>query len=281
MSAKLLAGTALAQKKLIACKKLLAALAVSGVTPTLGIVLVGDDPASVTYVGIKQKRAQEIGMGFVLRRLPGSATQKAVLGEIEALNRDPGIQGVIVQLPLPRQINTDIILNAIEREKDVDGLGRHSPYQPPTPTAILALLHHYGIALASKRVGIVGYGRLVGQPLAQRLQELGISHTVYTRERGNMLQCCMFDDVVIAATGEKVIFTRQIKPGAVVVDAAKDVDFDGVRAVAGALTPPSGGVGPLTVAALLENVVEAASRFARSKHSLSARSKPSHPTQRR
>ena len=267
MSARILEGTSVAAKRLQKLKPRLALLKKNGVTPRLAIILVGSDPASLVYVGMKQERAKEIGIDAKLYHMPETVSQGEAERLIAKLNLDATVHGIIVQLPAPKRWDVDRLVQAIAPEKDVDALGSQRFFSHPTPQAILALLAAHNISLKGARIALIGYGRLVGRPLSKVLESMGVAHTVYSPLHDNIDQCCLKEDIVISATGKKVITPDKIQPGAVVVNAAQDLDFDDIKEVAGALTPPKGGVGPLTVALLLENVVLAASRFARSKAS--------------
>ncbi len=261
MSARILEGTSLAAERLQKLKPRLALLNKNGVTPRLAIILIGSDPASLTYVGIKQERAKEVGIDAKLYHLPKNASQDEVERLIATLNLDVTVHGIIVQLPAPKEWNIDQLVQTISAEKDVDALGSQRFFFHPTPQAILALLAAHNISLKGTRIALIGYGRLVGRPLSKLLESMGVAHTVYSPLHGNVDQCCLKEDIVISATGKKVITSDMIQPGAVVVNAAQDLDFDDIKEVAGALTPPKGGVGPLTVALLLENVVLATERI--------------------
>jgi methylenetetrahydrofolate dehydrogenase (NADP+)/methenyltetrahydrofolate cyclohydrolase len=265
VSARILEGTSLAAKRFEKLKPRLALLKKNGVTPQLAIILIGSDPASLTYVGVKQERAKEIGIDAKLYHMPENVSQGEVERLIAQLNSDATVHGIIVQLPAPKEWNIDQLVQTIVAEKDVDALGSQRFFNHPTPQAILALLTAHNISLKGKRVALIGYGRLVGRPLSKLFESMGIAHTVYSPQHGNVDQCCLKEDIVISATGKKVITPDKIRPGAIVINAAEDLNFDDIKEVAGALTPPKGGVGPLTVALLLENVVLAASRQTRGK----------------
>ncbi len=265
MSARILEGAPIAQTRLEALKPRLEELKKQGITPRLAIILVGEDPASRTYVGIKQERAREIGIEARLYHFVDTVAYDVVARAIGNLGKDAAIHGIIVQLPVPKSWDVDRLVRTIAPAKDVDALGSQRYFSHPTPQAILTLLHAHAISLTGKRVALIGYGRLVGRPLSKLLESMGVAHTVYSPRHGNVDQCCLKEDIVISATGKKVITPDKIQPGTIVVNAAEDLDFDDIKKVAGAVTPPKGGIGPLTVVLLLENVVLAASRLARSK----------------
>ena len=261
MSARILEGTSLAAERLQKLKPRLTLLKKNGITPCLAIVLIGADWASQTYVGLKQERAKEIGIDAKLYHMPETVSQGETERLIAKLNSDVTVHGIIVQLPAPKKWDVDRLVRAIAPEKDVDALGSQRFFNHPTPQAILALLKAHHISFKGKRVALIGYGRLVGRPLSKLLESTGVAHTVYSPSHGNIDQCCLKEDIVISATGKKVITPDKIQPGAVVVNAAEDLNFDDIKEVAGALTPAKGGVGPLTVALLLENVVRASERI--------------------
>ncbi len=285
MTARIIDGKALAAAIREEVAARVRALSDRGITPGLAAVLVGDDPASKIYVGSKQKAAAEVGM--VSRRvdLPASATEDEVLAEVRSLNEDPGIHGFIVQLPLPKQVSELAVQLAIDPEKDVDALAPVSvgllargmaPYAPATPAGIVEMLVRTGVEISGADVAVVGRGGLVGMPLAIMLAQkskranatVTLCHTG-TRDIGEHTRRA---DIVVVATGRPSTLTADmVKPGAVVIDVGinrtesglvGDVDFDGVKEVAGAITPVPGGVGPLTVAMLLWNTATAAERAA-------------------
>lgn len=261
MIAKLLYGAPFADRKLIALKKQVNALKKDSITPTLAVVLVGDDPASHTYVGIKERRAQEIGLRVIRKEFSQLSSALEIIKTIKKLNHDKSVHGIIVQLPLPAGLPTTEIINAVATKKDVDGLREESDFSAPTPLAIMFLLERSNVTILNKHFAIVGHGRLVGKPLALALKKRKIDYTIY--EKDSIAACCHREEIVVSATGTKVIFGAMLKPGAVVVDAAADIDEESVPPVAGALAPRVGGIGPLTVAFLLENVLLAAKGFAK------------------
>ncbi len=257
------------------------ALGRRGVTPGLAAVLVGEDPASRIYVGAKQKACAEVGIHSERHELPEEATQEELLALIRRLNDDPGVHGILVQLPLPAHISVLAVHETIAVEKDVDALtpasvGRlvrgEARFLPATPYGIVELLARTGISTEGKQVVIVGRGQLVGMPLsimlAQKSPRGNATVTVcHTRTADLASHTRRADILVVAAGGPRTVTGDIIKPGAVVIDVGVnrteeglvgDVDFDSVREVAGHITPVPGGVGPLTVAMLLVNTVTAA-----------------------
>jgi methylenetetrahydrofolate dehydrogenase (NADP+)/methenyltetrahydrofolate cyclohydrolase len=256
-----------------------------GAQPGLAAVLVGDHPASKIYVGMKQKACAEAGIHSERVDLPADTTEGEVLAEVERLNKDPRISGIIVQLPVPDHISEFAVQQAIDVSKDVDGLNPtnvgflsrgHPVFLPATPFGIVELLVRSGIPIAGANVCVVGRGDLVGMPLAIMLAQrndranatVTICHT-RTRDIGEHTRMA---DILVAAVGRaRMITADMVKPGATVIDVGTnreldglvgDVDFDAVKEVAGAITPVPGGVGPMTVAMLLVNTVTAAERLA-------------------
>ncbi|MFV0335637.1 MAG: bifunctional methylenetetrahydrofolate dehydrogenase/methenyltetrahydrofolate cyclohydrolase FolD [Tropicimonas sp.] len=255
-----------------------------GITPGLAVVLVGEDPASQVYVRNKGRQTKEAGMLSVEHRLAETATQAELLGLIGALNDDPAIHGILVQLPLPGHIDTDLVINAISPAKDVDGfhisnvglLGTGQKSMVPcTPLGCLMMLRDHHGSLAGMEAVVVGRSNIVGKPMAQLL--LGESCTVtiaHSRTR-DLPATVRRADIVVAAVGRpRMIPGEWIRPGATVIDVGinriaredgksrlvGDVDFDSAVEVAGAITPVPGGVGPMTIACLLANTVTACCR---------------------
>jgi len=260
-----------------------------GRAPHITVVIVGEDPASQTYVRLKHDKALELGIGSAVLRLPADTTEGALLGVVDGLNRDPAVNGLLVQLPLPGHINETRVLLSIDPAKDVDGfhpmnvgrmvLGDPSVLLPCTPHGILQLLMRSGVTIEGSHVVIVGRSNIVGKPLANLLIQkrkggnatVTVCHT-RTRDLGAITRTA---DILVAAAGSVAMITADmVKPGAVVVDVGTnrvpdpssprgsrqvgDVDFERVREVASAITPSPGGVGPMTVAMLMWNTVEAA-----------------------
>jgi len=280
MSAQILDGKAVAAsiKKDLAART--AVLKAKGVTPGLGTVLVGDDPGSHSYVGGKHRDCQEVGINSIRIDLPATATQEDVLAAIKDLNASKECTGYIVQLPLPQSINPQIILEAINPEKDADGLhpmnlgrlvaGYDAPL-PCTPRGIVELIHHYKIPLAGAEVVVIGRGITVGRPLGLLLTRKQENATVTLTHTGtkDLASHTRRADIVVAAIGQAgFLKAEMIKPGAVVLDVGisrtddgllGDVD-PGVMNVASFVAPMPGGVGPMTRAMLLMNVVEACER---------------------
>jgi len=277
MSAQILDGKALAAtiKKELAARTI--ALKAKGITPGLGTVLVGDDPGSRSYVAGKHRDCQEVGINSIRVDLPATATQADVLSAIKELNAAKECTGYIVQLPLPKGINTQVILEAIDPDKDADGLhplnlgrlvaGYDAPL-PCTPRGIVELISHYKIPLAGAEVVVIGRGLTVGRPLGLLLTRKQENATVTLTHTGtkDLRAHTKRADIVIAAIGQAhFLKAEMIKPGAVVLDVGisrteagllGDID-PGVMSVASFVAPMPGGVGPMTRAMLLMNVVDA------------------------
>ena len=246
---------------------------------TLATVLIGDDPASKLYAGMKQRRAAAIGIQSKHIQLDEDISMQAACKEIIKLVQDPTIHGILIQLPLPPQLDTHKIIDLLPAEKDVDGLSENNLGKllrgepglvPCTPLGIMRLLEHYEIPTSGKRAAVIGRSTLVGLPQMLLLARKGTDATVtlaHSRS-GDLVDITQSADIVIAAVGIAHLITKaHIKPGATVIDVGVtrtdegirgDVDFDAVQSVAGAITPMPGGTGPMTVACLLENTLHAA-----------------------
>ena len=255
------------------------AVAGLGYVPGLATVLVGDDPASHSYVRGKRRDAEEVGIRSIHHQLPATVSQDEVAELVETLNADPEVDGILVQLPLPPGLDSEAIVRSIDPAKDVDGLhpfnlglvvlGRPG-LRPCTPRGILRILDHYHLKVSGARAVVVGRSFLVGRPLVLMLSEKGVDATVtVAHSRTTDLAAITREaDILVAATGAPGLIGRDhVKPGATVIDVGisrteeglvGDVDFEEVRGVAGAITPVPGGVGPMTRAMLLVNTVEAA-----------------------
>ena len=249
-----------------------------GVTPGLAVVLVGEDPASHTYVRNKKRACEETGIYSEVHTLPASFGQAALLDLIAQLNARPDIDGILVQSPLPEGYDEQAVVNAIAPDKDVDAfhpenVGRLSLGEaaslPCTPAGILALLRHEGISVAGKRCVVVGRSNIVGKPMAMLLLQADGTVTVCHSKTQNLPAVTREADILIAAIGKPKFFTADmVKPGAVVIDVGMDrdeagklcgdVDFASVEPVASYITPVPGGVGPMTIAMLLQNTLTAA-----------------------
>jgi methylenetetrahydrofolate dehydrogenase (NADP+) / methenyltetrahydrofolate cyclohydrolase len=285
--ATILDGKALAQQIRDDVRQGVAALSGQGIVPRLNVALVGDDGPSALYVRSKEKACAEVGIQTETARLPASTTQEKLLGLVAEWNRNPKVHGILVQLPVPEQIDPESILMAISPRKDVDGLnpmnlGRilssEPDFYPATPSGILEILSHYGILVAGRHVVIVGRGELVGKPLANMLLQKkpggNATVTVCHSQTPDIGSFTRQADIVVAAAGKaNLIRAEMVKAGVVVIDVGTnriptetgsklvgDVDFAGVASIASAITPVPGGIGPMTVAMLLKNTVKAAKK---------------------
>lgn len=257
-----------------------------GYTPGLATVLVGDDPASSTYVRMKQKACAEAGIRSIGHNLPADSSESEVLELVASLNADPEINGILVQLPLPNQINEEKILNTIDLEKDVDGFhpvnigrlamkGRDPLFIPCTPNGIIELLKRSGVQLSGAEAVIVGRSNIVGLPVAMLLQKANSTVTICHSRTKDLGEHTRRADILVAAIGRREMITGDmVKPGAAVIDVGinqkedptkkrgyrlvGDVEYDSAKEVAGAITPVPGGVGPMTIAMLLSNTFKAA-----------------------
>ncbi len=242
--------------------------------PKLAVIIVGENPVSKTYVSLKQKRAQAVGIESIVIPLPADITQDALLEHIDILNEDSSITGILVQMPLPEHIDTNKVLLRIAPHKDVDGFnpinagllftGATPSAYPCTPLGIITLLNEYKINIAGKHAVIVGRSNIVGKPLSHMLLEKNATVTICHSKTQNLASYTKTADILISAVGQKHIITQDmIKPNAIVIDVGisrdengklyGDVDFESVSQIAGAITPNPGGVGPMTIAMLLMN----------------------------
>jgi methylenetetrahydrofolate dehydrogenase (NADP+) / methenyltetrahydrofolate cyclohydrolase len=257
-----------------------AQLKAKGIEPGLAAVLVGENPASVIYVRNKRKACAEVGILSTQHDLPATTSQVALLDVIGKLNDDPKINGILVQLPLPKGISPEAITDAISPAKDVDGLhpyntGRltrgDSLFSPCTPLGVIALLDHYHLPIEGRRAAIIGRSNLVGKPAALLLMHRNATITVCHSRTQGIDAICRESDIVVVAMGKaKFLTANMVKPGAVVIDVGinrlpdgtlvGDVDYGPVADVAGWITPVPGGVGPMTIAMLLSNTVTSAKR---------------------
>jgi methylenetetrahydrofolate dehydrogenase (NADP+)/methenyltetrahydrofolate cyclohydrolase len=278
MSARILDGKSLAAAIRASVREKVAALAARGVRPGLAVILAGDDPASKVYVRNKTRACEETGIRSTQIDYPSSIPQAELLRRIDALNADPAVHGILVQLPLPDGIDGGKVLEAVSPAKDVDGfhpanlgalLAGRPRFVPGTPSGAMRLLDQASIPLAGRRAVIVGRSNIVGKPLSLLLLQRDATVTICHSKSENLASVTREADILIAAVGRpKLIGAAMVKPGACVVDVgvnrladgslAGDVDFAAVREVAGAITPVPGGVGPMTIAMLLENCLKAA-----------------------
>jgi methylenetetrahydrofolate dehydrogenase (NADP+)/methenyltetrahydrofolate cyclohydrolase len=250
----------------------------AGRAPGLHVVLAGDDAASAVYVGGKEKAAAEAGMVGKVHRLPASVSEDTLLGLVRELNQDGTVDGILVQLPLPKGVRSALVLEAVAAAKDVDGFhalnvgalwSGEGKLVPCTPRGCLRLLKHAGIALEGARAVVVGRSNIVGKPVAALLLAEHATVTIAHSKSRDLPGLCREADVLVAAVGRaRMIKGDWIKPGAAVIDVGMnrdengklcgDVDFASAEKVAGAITPVPGGVGPMTIAMLLDNTLTAA-----------------------
>jgi methylenetetrahydrofolate dehydrogenase (NADP+)/methenyltetrahydrofolate cyclohydrolase len=279
MTAQLIDGKAIAQKVRAEIQERVAAFAKQhGRKPGLEVVLVGDDPASQVYVRNKEKTSNEIGMRGAVHRLPGDSSQAKVLELVARLNAADDVDGILVQMPLPKHIDTDAVIGSIDPRKDVDGLtpvnagllvlGRPG-LRPCTPYGCMRLLQEVGCDPEGKRAVVIGRSILVGKPIAQMLLARSATVTIAHSKTRDLQAVVAESDIVVAAVGKRdLVCGAWIKPGAVVIDVGMnkndagklcgDVEFEAAKQRAGYITPVPGGVGPMTIAMLLNNTIEAA-----------------------
>ena len=255
-----------------------AALKEQGITPGLAVILVGDDPASQTYVRNKQKACTEVGFYGEQINLPADTTQEQLLAVVEELNAREDIHGILCQLPLPRGLDDSAVIAAIDPNKDVDAFHAENVghimigdqhFLPCTPAGVMELIHRSDIAVEGKHCVVIGRSNIVGKPMAMLLlQENGTVTICHSRTK-DLAGICRQADILVAAVGRaKFVTADMVKPGATVIDVGinrdadgklcGDVDFDAVEPIAGAITPVPGGVGPMTIAMLMKNTLTAA-----------------------
>ena len=286
-------GAAIAERVLAEVRSEVEKLATRGITPGLSVVLVGDDPASAVYVRSKEATSRELGMAGETLRLPATASQEQLLQLVHRLNQNESVHGILVQMPLPRQIDADVVLRSIRPEKDVDGfhpvnvgkllIGERDGYVPCTPAGIQYMLEACGVETRGAECVVVGRSNIVGKPMAALMMQQGpaADATVticHSRTRDLALHTRRADILIVAAGRAQMITADMVKPGAVVIDVGMnripdstkksgtrlvgDVDFERVRDVASLITPVPGGVGKMTIAMLMRNTLRAAVRAA-------------------
>lgn len=280
MTAQIIDGKALAQKIRENISERAAKLTAQGITPGLAVILVGDNAASMVYVRNKETACNRNGIRSILERYDASFTEEQLLARIKALNEDPNIHGILVQLPLPDHIDPRKVIEAIDPEKDMDCFSTinagllmtgQPKIKPCTPYGIMKMLESINFPLRGAHAVIVGASNIVGKPMAMLLQLAGATVTICNSKTRDLKFHTRLADVLIAATGKKNIITADmVKPGAVVIDVGierdkegklySDVDFENVKEVAGYITPVPGGVGPMTITMLLSNTIEAIER---------------------
>ena len=291
MSAKLIDGKSISADIRNELKHRINDLNKSGIIPGLGVILVGDDPASKSYVSAKERACESIGIYSDDNRYSSKITEKDLLDKIESLNNDPKIHGILVQLPLPPHINSTLVLNAITPNKDVDGfhpvnvgkmmIGEDS-FLPCTPHGIIQLLKRCNIETKGKHAVVIGRSNIVGKPIAnmlfQKNMDTNATVTICHTSTNNLKDFTRTADIIIVASGQPNTLTSDmVKPGVVIIDVGVnrvedvskkngfrlvgDVDFDGLFDIASAITPVPGGVGPMTITMLLYNTVKSAEKL--------------------
>ena len=279
--AQLIDGNALSKQLRAEVAQRAAALTARGVTPGLAVVLIGENPASAVYVRNKVKACADSGLHSVLEKYDATMTEAELLARIDALNNDPAIHGILVQLPLPKHIDDHKVIEAISPLKDVDGFHIASAgalmvgevgFKACTPYGCMKMLESIGMKdLRGKHAVVIGRSNIVGKPMAMMLLAANATVTVTHSGTADLAFHTRQADIVVAAVGKRNVLTADmVKPGAVVIDVGMnrndegklcgDVDFDGVKEVAGWITPVPGGVGPMTITMLLVNTIEAAER---------------------
>lgn len=281
MTAQRIDGNALSQILRADVTKRATALKAKGITPGLAVILVGENPASQVYVRNKVKACHDSGLHSLLEKHPDTLTQEALLDRIAALNQDASIHGILVQLPLPKHIDAQKVIEAITPAKDVDGFHIASAgalmtgmpgFWPCTPYGCMKMLESIGYELKGKHAVVIGRSNIVGKPMALMLLQMNATVTICHSATQDLKAITLQADVIVAAVGKRNILTADmVKPGAVVLDVGMnrneegklcgDVDFAGVEQVAGYITPVPGGVGPMTITMLLVNTLEAAERI--------------------
>jgi methylenetetrahydrofolate dehydrogenase (NADP+)/methenyltetrahydrofolate cyclohydrolase len=280
MTAKILDGKSLAAATRAALKLKVDALVQRGVRPGLAVIIAGDDPASKVYVRNKTSACAEIGVRSQQIDLPASVTQEELIARVRQLNADPGVHGILVQLPLPKHIDSARVLETIAPAKDVDGfheanlgalMAGRPGVVPCTPLGCMRLIELAGVPIAGANAVVLGRSNIVGKPVAQLLLQKDATVTICHSKSKDLAGICRGADILVAAVGRaKLVTAAMVKPGACVIDVginrlpdgklAGDVDYDSVKQVAGWITPVPGGVGPMTIAMLLENCLSAAAR---------------------
>lgn len=277
MGAKIIDGKVIAAQMRAEMKQIVDAYRKEGIVPTLAVILVGDDSASQVYVRNKEKACHEIGIRSMIYRLRSNADEEELLGLVEELNEEDSVHGILVQLPLPKHINAQHILRAIDPKKDVDCfhpfnagkmLEGSDGFLPCTPAGIIEMLHRSGIEIAGKHCVVLGRSNIVGKPMAILMLRENATVTICHSVTKDLKEWTRQADILISAVGKaKMVTIDMVKPGAVVIDVGMnrdamgklcgDVDYDAVSGIAGAITPVPGGVGPMTITMLLQNCLKA------------------------
>ncbi len=278
MSAKILDGKTVSTRIKDELKKEVITLKEQGVMPCLAVIIVGDDPASRVYVNNKKAACEYIGIKSLEYALPTETTQQELDSLIDTLNGDASVSGILVQLPLPKHLDEEAVINRIKPEKDVDAfhpvnVGKimigNFDFLPCTPAGVMELIDESGIDIAGKSCVVVGRSNIVGKPQAMLLLHKNGTVTICHSKTKNLAEVCRSADILVVAIGKaKFITADMVKEGAVVIDVGMnrdengklcgDVDFESVKEIAGAITPVPGGVGPMTIAMLMKNTLTAA-----------------------
>ncbi len=286
MTAQLSDGNALSKQLRAQVAADTVKLKAQGLTPGLAVVLVGENPASQVYVRNKVKACEEAGLHSVLEKYEATMTEADLLARVDALNNDPAIHGILVQLPLPAHIDAQKVIEAIRPAKDVDGFHIASAgalmtgmpgFWPCTPYGCMKMLESIGYDLKGKHAVVIGRSNIVGKPMALMLLQQNATVTICHSGTKDLKAMTLQADVIVAAVGKRNVLTADmVKPGAVVLDVGMnrndegklcgDVDFEGVKEVASYITPVPGGVGPMTITMLLVNTLESAQRALSEKH---------------
>ncbi|MDP1783605.1 MAG: bifunctional methylenetetrahydrofolate dehydrogenase/methenyltetrahydrofolate cyclohydrolase FolD [Hydrogenophaga sp.] len=281
MTAQLIDGNALSRQLRADVTARVTALKARGITPGLAVILVGENAASQVYVRNKVKACEDTGMHSVLERWPDTMTEAELLARVDALNADASIHGILVQLPLPAHIDAQKVIEAISPAKDVDGFHIASAgalmtgmpgFWPCTPYGCMKMLESIGYELKGKHAVVIGRSNIVGKPMALMLLQQNATVTICHSGTKDLKAMTLQADVIVAAVGKRNVLTADmVKPGAVVLDVGMnrndegklcgDVDFEGVKEVAGYVTPVPGGVGPMTITMLMVNTLESAERL--------------------
>jgi len=279
--AKIIDGKDVARKMRVEQKAQVEALQARGVTPGLAVVLVGEDPASQIYVSRKVKACEAVGIKSISHRMPATITNEELLILIGKLNADPNVHGILVQLPLPKHIDMAKVLETIAPEKDVDGFHLYNVgalvvgkeiFPPCTPFGVMHLLEYSNIPIEGRNVVVVGASNIVGKPMALMLMARDATVAICHAKTRDLGQWTILADILVVAAGvPNLIVPQMVKTGAVVIDVGinrlpdgsivGDVDFEGVRKKASYISPVPGGVGPMTIAMLLENTIISAQRI--------------------
>jgi len=280
MTAKIIDGKAIAKTVREEWKEHVDDLKKIGITPGLAVIIVGDNPASRVYVNNKIKACEEVGLHSEVHEMPNDTSEKVLLEQIEDLNNNSQIHGILVQLPLPDHIDDDKVLEAISVDKDADGFHLYNMgalvvgntvFPPCTPYGIQCLIEHINVPVEGQHAVVVGRSNIVGKPMALMLLQMDATVTICTSKTRDLASITNLADILVVATGKpKMITADMVKKGAVVIDVGinrledghlvGDVDFEAVKEVAGYITPVPGGVGPMTITKLVVNTIQAAQR---------------------